>query len=897
MFAFPCPHCGQRLKVKAEGAGRKARCPHCARSVTVPAPVAAPAPGGAPPEITEAPTLPPVDRGVVGAVRGAGETRSDADPIGGPSVTDAAEAGRVPGELTEFLAPPQGPGELGRLGPYRVLKVLGAGGMGVVYQAEDPDLRRFVALKAMLPALAASQSARQRFLREARSAAAIAHDNIVHIYQVGEDRGIPFLAMQFLHGQTLDERLKKAGKLSPSEVLRIGRETATGLAAAHKGGLIHRDVKPANLWLEAETGRVKILDFGLARATDDEAHLTQTGAILGTPSFMAPEQAAGKAVDARCDLFSLGCVLYRLCTGEMPFKGSDTISILVAVATVQPRPPRQLNPQVPAALSDLVMKLLAKKPEQRPASAQAVVEAIGALEADPTLVTPPPKRPVKPTPARPAMKRPATPAPRRRRLPLLLGAALAVVLLGAGGYLAWRHIPAPPPRPDPEPVVHLFNGKDLTNFYSYLGAPPGGKEPFGRDNDPQHVFTVHDGMIHVSGQAYGCLSTREEYANYHLTVEYKWGKKTWPPREFNARNGGVLLHCVGADGAFRGTWPESVKCQTEEGGTGTLITFPGAGLPRFSAAAEDRDKIPHYQPGAPPRPIVGYRLDAAGRDPPREWKDVKGFRGSADVEKAPGEWNRLECVCDGDTLTVLLNGQTVNAVTNLSHTHGKIAIDSEGAELFVRTLDVQPLTGFQKSLPPDEKPWQALFNGKDRTGWETEDGRPPPDNWGVSHGVLWTHGPNKDTWLMTEGEYTDFELRLEYRMATGTNSGVALYTPPGGHPTKSGLEIQILDDASEKNLKPADATGALWDVVPPLKSAAYPPGEWNHMLITARGRRITVDLNGVRVLDADLDKYKDRAGKHPGLLRDKGRIGLQSYKNNCDFREIYVRPLADGKGP
>src|SRR5438445_265704 len=166
--------------------------------------------------------------------------------------------------------------------------------MGVVYEAEDPQLKRLVALKAMLPGLGASSSARKRFLREAQSAAANKHDHIVSIYQVGEERGVPFLAMEFLLGEPLDERLKREKKLPVSEVLRIGAEMAEGLAAAHEAGLIHRDIKPANVWLEGKKARVKILDFGLARATAEQQHLTQSGAIIGTPAYMAPEHAQGK---------------------------------------------------------------------------------------------------------------------------------------------------------------------------------------------------------------------------------------------------------------------------------------------------------------------------------------------------------------------------------------------------------------------------------------------------------------------------------------------------------------------------------------------------------------------------------------------------------------------------
>ncbi len=194
---------------------------------------------------------------------------------------------------------------MGRLGPYRVLKVLGAGGMGVVFQAEDTLLQRQVALKAILPCLAASPAARQRFLREARAAAGLEHDNIVLIYKVGEDRGVPFIAMPLLKGETLKDRLEREPRLPLAVLLRLGREVAQGLAGAHKRGLVHRDIKPANLWLEEGSGRVKILDFGLARgasdhgsqsdaslapAAFDNSQVTQAGAIVGTPAFMAPSK-------------------------------------------------------------------------------------------------------------------------------------------------------------------------------------------------------------------------------------------------------------------------------------------------------------------------------------------------------------------------------------------------------------------------------------------------------------------------------------------------------------------------------------------------------------------------------------------------------------------------------
>jgi serine/threonine protein kinase len=264
-----------------------------------------------------------------------------------------------------------------------VLKILGAGGMGVVYLAEDLQLQRRVALKVMLPTLAVSPSNRERFLREARAAAAIEHEHIVPIFQVGEDRGVPYLAMPFLKGETLEDRLQREGALPVSEVLRIGRETAEGLAAAQERQLIHRDIKPANLLLEGDKGRVKILDFGLARGASDNAHLTQQGAIIGTPAYMAPEQAGSKPVDGRADLFSLGCVLYRMATGQLPFQGEDTLSTLMAVASHRPVPPQQLEPRLPFPLDQLILRLLEKAPDRRASSAREVVAALEAIAADP----------------------------------------------------------------------------------------------------------------------------------------------------------------------------------------------------------------------------------------------------------------------------------------------------------------------------------------------------------------------------------------------------------------------------------------------------------------------------------------------------------------------------------
>jgi eukaryotic-like serine/threonine-protein kinase len=230
--------------------------------------------------------------------------------------------------------------------------------------------------------LAARESSRTRFLREARTLASLDHDHIVHVHQVGEEAGVLFLVMQLLKGESLETRLVAAAPLKVAEVLRIGLETAEGLAAAHEVGLIHRDVKPANIWLEDRRDRVKLLDFGLARPVDDEVQLTLQGEIAGTPAYTAPEQARGEPLDARCDLFSLGCVLYRGATGRLPFAGANSLAVLLSIAQETPPSPHSLNPQVPAAVSDLIMRLLEKDPAQRVQSARELVEIIKGLQRD-----------------------------------------------------------------------------------------------------------------------------------------------------------------------------------------------------------------------------------------------------------------------------------------------------------------------------------------------------------------------------------------------------------------------------------------------------------------------------------------------------------------------------------
>jgi serine/threonine-protein kinase len=275
----------------------------------------------------------------------------------------------------DFLEPSPSPDALGRLADIDVLEVIGRGGMGIVLKGFQPELKRLVAVKVLAPHLAVSGAARKRFAREAQAAAAILHPNVMPILTIHSSGKLPFLVMPYLACESLQQRIAREGPLELADLLRIGVQAASGLAAAHAQGLVHRDVKPANILLEKGVERVMLTDFGLARAVDD-ASITRTGIIAGTPQFMSPEQARGEALDARSDLFSLGSVLYTMATGRPPFRAETSLGILRRITDTEPRPIREINPEIPDWLAAIVNKLHAKAPDERFQSAEEVARLL-----------------------------------------------------------------------------------------------------------------------------------------------------------------------------------------------------------------------------------------------------------------------------------------------------------------------------------------------------------------------------------------------------------------------------------------------------------------------------------------------------------------------------------------
>jgi tetratricopeptide (TPR) repeat protein len=360
-----------------------------------------------------------------------------------PVPPGAGQPGAAAARELDFLQPGAKPGVPGHFLHYEVREVLGRGAFGIVLRAFDEKLHRLVAVKVLAAQLAEDAAARQRFLREARAAAAVSSEHVVAVYAVGE-RPVPFLVMEYVAGRTLQQVIDERGALGLPEVLRIGHQIAAGLAAAHAQELIHRDVKPANILLE-NGERARITDFGLAKAVDDVS-LTQSGVITGTPLYMSPEQARGQPVDQRSDLFSLGSVLYTLCTGQPPFAAAKQLGVLKRVCEDTPRPIRAVNPAIPIWLTAVVGKLLAKDPGRRFQTAAEVADLLRQHLAhlrDPSLPAPPPfdlgpetVDHLRPVGKGPGPKRAAL---RRWRTWLAVGGVAALVAAGLASLPLLRH--------------------------------------------------------------------------------------------------------------------------------------------------------------------------------------------------------------------------------------------------------------------------------------------------------------------------------------------------------------------------------------------------------------------------------------------------------------------------
>jgi serine/threonine protein kinase len=357
-----------------------------------------------------------------------------------------------------------------RMGPYEVRETLGAGGMGIVYRGWDASLNRTVALKTLRADLARDAGYRERFLREARAAASLSHPNVTQIYTIGEAAGQPFFAMEFLEGKSLETLVRERGKLPPSEAADLVRQAALGLKAAAARGIVHRDIKPSNLMLTGE-GILKVTDFGLAKIVVADSGLTLAGEVLGSPNYMAPEQACGQPSDLRSDIYSLGATLYELVTGRPPFDGPTAVSIILKHAREPVRNPRQLTPGLPYPLVSLIQKMLAKRIEDRPQNYDLLLREIDRVRSGAETTRLPASAA---TPQRPAPPDSGRPTSRSSGAWILLSLLLLIVL-GAWGLARQRQprdVMAPGRPPGAPGSASSSPGTDIVSSTSEV-SPPG----------------------------------------------------------------------------------------------------------------------------------------------------------------------------------------------------------------------------------------------------------------------------------------------------------------------------------------------------------------------------------------------------------------------------------------
>jgi serine/threonine protein kinase len=796
----------------------------------------------------------------------------------GPNANDpgtqppGGAADTQPGEPSGGIVPQQ-------FGRYRLQKKLGQGGMGTVYLAQDTTLDRAVALK--IPQLAAGNStARERFLREARSAATLHHPNICPVYDVGECEGFSFLTMAFIEGKPLSDYIVPDEPLPVHQACLIVRKLALALQEAHSKGIIHRDLKPANVMIDQRKEPV-VMDFGLAgRVNPGDARLTQSGAIMGTPSYMSPEQVTGdtKAMGPATDIYSLGVILYELLSGHRPFEG-PTAMVLGLIMVAEPEPLVKLRPEVGADLSAACRKAMARKVEDRYASMAELAAALTPFckpraasraagsqvataqapnltdDADPAATRESTKPPAV-SRTRAETAKAAAPAGKRPLPVVWIAAGAAGLLVGVLGIcLVGVILSQLPGKSDNVAQNSATENTPKTKDPKGSGGDSKRKDPKGSGGEPKDTTPLFNGKD-LTGwtHAPGAPATWSVNKSGHLTGR---GQHTYlySEREF-------------ADFHAR------VEARINDGGnSGFYFRVP---------SIADQDP-------------AGYEAQIAigNGDPRFKTGSLYNFAQVPDDLVKPGEWFLLEVIARGQRIIIKLNGQvTVNYLDDkATYKRGRLALQQLTPQTAVEFKRVEIV-----ELPPPDAPQvpaaKSLFNGKDFNGWKI-DGK--VDAWAVNpgRGVLIAKGSKPGCLLHTDKEYGDFRLRLEFAVSDDANSGVKLRCKPGTGWEQ--LEVQIRDDS--KPYSGAHMGGIYWGtdyakhIGTFMPAPLRPVGEFNTLEIEMRGSQLRVLVNDAILVVEDLAPYTSRPKAFENLKRTRGTIALDSDRGEVQFRNIEIVEL------
>jgi len=797
------------------------------------------------------------------------------------------------GKLTKYQAANAVQGKAKNLvfGEYVVLATIGAGGMGQVYKAEHRRMKRIVALKILPPAAVKSPEAVKRFQQEVHAAARLDHPNIVTAYDAGEGHGVHFLAMQYVDGRDLASLIAERGPLPASKVVNYILQAARGLAYAHGKGVIHRDVKPANLLLNHE-GTIKILDMGIARLdgapgpkSAGKEPMTVAGEWIGTADFMSPEQADdAHQVDARADVYSLGCTLYFLLTGEGPYAGSTFIQKVMAHRE-QPVPLLTCKRRdVPAALDRVFARMVAKHPAERFQTMQDVIGALEPFEAiaagtvnaawsapvsavtdvlPSVMASSPGETEAASSQAAATLLRHAVVRKTWIATAKVMGALFATIIAPILVTFILKYLEKP--AADAPPAVRANGG----------GAPLPNEKPLERSeiskqDEPVTLATPPNVLaaqpvdllksVDISRDALsGTWAIRDGALQLPTTDRVHFSQIRLPAIPFSEYDLSLSVRRLqGATNAKGGVWLAIVVDDRYQ--AAVLMDSDSKELRLWGLGLIDGKSVGTNGTAIKVKPMFTTKVSQVL---------VKVRRGGVNV------------TCNG---THILdwhgNGEQLTLPSDTG-IQGRPALYLAARAEF--SFDEIRIT-------PGGAGWTPLFNDRDLKGWTGAD----LNAWQADARNSELAGTaTRANWLFTEHDYRDFRLRLEFQMAASSNSGIAVRGSPNDQESEN-LQIELCNDLTVSgNIPTGGVRNAAFEgkhgTLPPLTQANLKPlGNWNEFEAEIIGTRLRVWINGARLVDSDLKKAADSKGAVPALKRAKGRIGLQISKGHVRFRNIVI---------